>query len=233
MDAQSISEILSTRQQTGQAGQSESNDLLGKEDFLKMLVAQMQYQNPLEPLKDQEFIAQMTNFSSLEQLQNMNDTLSQDVQWNMLLSQTISNTMATSLIGREVTAESNVTSVTSDGATPIKFVSSSFVHEGSIIIRDSEGEVVRTLGAGQLQAGKNSIEWDGRDGNGNDLPPGSYSYELDLRDAQGNKVETQSYASGVVTGVRYFDGQAYLEVDGKYIPLSNIQNVSITEESGG
>jgi len=230
MDPQAISEILAPRQ-TEQT--KLGSDVLGKEDFLKMLVAQMRYQNPLEPLKDQEFIAQMTSFSSLEQLQNMNDVLAQDVQWNMLNSQTISNTMATSLIGREVTANANVTSITNDGVTPIKFLSGAFAKDGSIIIRNSDGEVVRTIAVSQLQPGKNSIEWNGKDSEGSELPQGSYSYDVSLRDAQDNTIETQSFTSGIVQGVRYFNGQAYLVVDGSYIPLADIQNVAIQEGEGG
>ncbi len=229
MNAQSISEILAP-QSTEPAT---ANNKLGKEEFLKMLVAQMQYQNPLDPLKDQEFIAQMTSFSSLEQLQNMNDTLSQDVQWNMLLSQTISNTMATSLIGREVTAGANVTTITSNGVTPIKFASAAYAKDGTITIRNAEGEIVRTIPVAQLQPGKNSIEWNGKDSDGVELPQGSYSYEVDLRDTNGGRVDTESFTSGVVQGVRYFDGQAYLMIDGGYIPLTDVQNVEMQEVDGG
>jgi len=229
MDAQSISDILNPQP----TDQTQKQDILGKEDFLKMLVAQMQNQNPLEPMKDQEFIQQMTSFSSLEQLQNMNDTLSQDVQWNMMLSQTISNTMATNLIGREVTAQANVTSITADGATPIKFTSDSFATGGTITIKDGNGKAVRTLTVSNIQPGDNSITWDGKDDNGDSLPSGSYSYDISLQDARGNSVSTETYTSGVVQGVRYFNGQAYLVIDGSFIPLADVRNVSLQDGSGG
>ncbi len=222
MEPQSISSIL--QPQTTET--PVKKDVLGKEDFLKMLTAQMKFQNPLEPMKDNEFIGQMTQFSSLEQLQNMNDLLGQNTQWNMLLSQTINNTMATSLIGKTVTADASVTTISDGTTTPITFSSSTFALNGTITIYNAAGEVVRTLPLAQLTAGDHSISWNGKDANGNDLAEGNYSFQVDLRDAQGQAVQANSYTRGVVDGVEYLDGQAYLLIDGGMIPLALVRHVA-------
>ncbi len=143
MDAQSVSSILNppVKEEVKKPG-----DILGKDDFLKLLTSQLKYQNPLEPMNDQEFVAQMTQFSSLEQLQNMNSTLSQNAQWNMLLSQTINNTMATSLIGKEITADSNAIGISGGDGADISFQSADFALTGTITIYDEKGNVVRTHG---------------------------------------------------------------------------------------
>ncbi len=93
-------------QYTGQATKTVNNSakpIMGKDDFLKLLVTQLRYQNPLEPMEDKEFIAQMATFSSLEQMQNLNTTVNGLVdtisnQWlpGMMLQQ------AGQMVGREV-----------------------------------------------------------------------------------------------------------------------------------
>lgn len=68
---------------------------LGKDDFLKLLITQLQYQDPLNPLEDKEFIAQLAQFSSLEQMQNMNENLGTFLEMGLLYQ-------AGTLVGREV-----------------------------------------------------------------------------------------------------------------------------------
>ncbi len=203
-----------------------SNEMLGKEDFLKLLVAQLRYQDPLEPMEDQEFVAQLAQFSSLEQLQNMNDSLSQNVEWDMVMSQTINNTMATSLIGKEVVAGSNSVGLGDDGSAEIVFKAADYVHQGTVTIYNSEGAVVRTLAADNLPAGEQRLAWDGRDSNGNELQAGNYFFDVSLYDANGEAVTSQGYLVGIVDGVKYIEGQAYLDVDGALVPLSDVMEIN-------
>ena len=82
--------------QTEQTSQNEGTSRMGKDDFLKLLVTQLKYQDPLKPMEDKEFIAQTAQFSSLEQMQNINNNFSQ-----FMKMQAVSNT--SNLIGKEVT----------------------------------------------------------------------------------------------------------------------------------
>jgi len=95
---------------TGETNKTGSSSQLGKDEFLKLLITQLKYQNPLEPMEDKDFIAQMASFSSLEQMQNLNTAISSLVSSNQLQQ-------AASLIGKEVsymatTDEGNVALVT-------------------------------------------------------------------------------------------------------------------------
>jgi flagellar basal-body rod modification protein FlgD len=74
---------------------TKGNSTLGKDDFLKLLVTQLKYQDPLKPMEDREFIAQSAQFSSLEQMTNLNQNMGM-----FLRMQAISNTAA--LIGKDV-----------------------------------------------------------------------------------------------------------------------------------
>ncbi len=227
MEAQSISSILNS----GSTGTTESTatQTMGKDAFLELLITQLKNQNPLDPLDDQQFIQQMTQFSSLEQLQNMNDSLTESNQWDMVMSQTINNTMATSLIGKEVTASTPAVTINDDEAAPITFDTTEFAADGTITIYDSSGTAVRTLHVSQLPAGENSVTWDGRDDDGNKLSNGSYTFQTDLYGTDGEGITSESYLKGTVSAVKYIQGSAYLEVDGAMIPLSDVTKIGMEE----
>lgn len=223
MDAQSVSSLLSSNSSSNSA--TTPTSALGKDQFLKLLIAQLEFQDPLDPMDNTEYVAQMAQFSSLEQLQNMNDSLMQNIQYNALLSQTINNTMATSLIGKEITADSSSVGVVSGDGADITFSTAEQALVGTITITDENGTVVRSLSVGSLKPGSNAIHWDGKDNAGNDVPSGSYSYDVNLRDANGQAVTVSNYRTGVVDSVKYVSGEAYLLVDGAYIPLSDVREV--------
>ena len=80
---------------------------LGKEEFLKLLVTQLRYQDPLSPMDNEAFIAQLAQFSSLEQMQNMNENLKTNMDTDLFMAQSISNSMVTALIDKEVKIQTN------------------------------------------------------------------------------------------------------------------------------
>lgn len=207
-----------TTQQTGsQASNTTSKTTsLGKDDFLKMLVAQLKNQDPLKPMDGTEFAAQLAQFSSLEQLTNMNTQLQ-----NLGLYQTTaSNTQAVNLLGKEVSAsQGNQFQV--EGATAnFSYNLPAAAAQVSIRILDASAQEVDHIEAGKQTAGLQNVTWS-RGDNSNGL----YSYEVNAVDANGKAVTVQSMMTGKVTAVQYRDNAIYLTVNNQEIAFSDVVSV--------
>lgn len=152
---------------------TQQNKELGKNEFLNLLVAQLNNQNPLEPQGNGEFIAQLAQFSSLEGIQQLNSSVS-----SMLSSYQSSQALqASSLVGRKVIVPSEKAVVdTSESfkASTVLPVSSSNVY---VNVYNNAGALVTRLNLGEQAAGSVSFIWDGKDASGNLMPPGTYKFE--------------------------------------------------------
>lgn len=204
----------------------ESQKMLGKDDFLKLLITKLTHQDPLNPMDDEAFIAQLAQFSSLEQLQNVNNSLENSLEWDFLQMQTINNTMATNLIGREVKASYNGVYLNSDNQPTISFNSTKYAQKVNVQILDINGSVIRTLVDQEVPPGSNKIMWDGRDQNGQRVDEGYYSISISAVDANGESFTPSTFLQGRVSGIVYREGSAYLQIDGMEIPLAEINEIN-------
>jgi flagellar basal-body rod modification protein FlgD len=209
-----------------------SQKTLGKDEFLQLLIAKLTHQDPLNPIEDEAFVADLAQFSSLEQLSNLNESLSTSLEWDYLQMQTINNTMATSLIGKGIKATFSNMYLDSENQPKINYTTTESAEEVTISIKDADGSVVRTLTMENVPPGHNSIVWDGKDENGNRLADGFYQFEVSAVDADGGSVTTSTYVEGKVTGVIYRDGSAYLQVDGLEIPLAEVTEIFELNQEG-
>ena len=220
---------------------------LGKDEFLKLFVTQMQNQDPMSPAQDGQFIAQLAQFSSLEQLNNINDTLasgmglsdklsplstltsindrlSENQQYNLVLSQTINNTMAAALIDRVATWQTDKIDLGSSGDAQVHYRLEQPAQSVVAKITDAQGQVVQVLSAQSVSAGEHTFAWDGKDASGIRLPAGSYRIEIAAVGA-GGTTSIAACQQGRVDGVRYVHGLAYLDVDGKLVPLAEVREL--------
>ena len=195
---------------------------LGKEDFLHLLVTQLRYQDPLSPMQDQAFIAQLAQFSQLEQLENMTSSLETSTQVDYVMSQTIANTMATTLIGKTVVAEGADFYLALDGQANLSYHLDTEASSVTVKIYNESGALVRTIQQEEIPKGNNTYIWDGRDDNGNQASPGTYSYEVSASTLTGENVDVSKRVIGPVESVKYVDGRAYLIVGGYKVDLSTI-----------
>lgn len=152
---------------------STQNKELGKDQFLNLLVAQLNNQNPLEPQGNGEFIAQLAQFSTVEGVEKLNSSM-ETILSGYQSSQAL---QASSLVGRKVIVpvdKAVVDTSESFKASAVLPTSSSNVY---VNVYDSAGTVVSRINLGEQQAGNISFIWDGKDSSGNVMKPGTYKFE--------------------------------------------------------
>lgn len=198
---------------------------MGKDDFLHLLVTQLQNQDPLNPADSTEFTAQLATFSSLEELQNINSTLS-----GVSTSQSVlTNSQAVDYIGKQIQAIGNQLYLQDGQSDAVEFDLDADAAGVYAKIYNQYGEFVQDIEAGPLTAGHHSIQWDGVDQQGRTAPDGSYTYELFAVDAEGNSINATTFTAGRVSGVYYKNGLAYLVTADQEIPLGNVVQVYDSE----
>ncbi|MDD2902401.1 MAG: FlgD immunoglobulin-like domain containing protein [Syntrophales bacterium] len=198
---------------------------MGKEDFLLLLTTQLRYQNPLSPEDPKDFVAQLSQFSSLEQLINVNtklddySTTSKSMQTTMQLSQGLD------LIGKQVKAQGNAFVVKEGEANKASLILGSNAASVKVSIYDSNSKLVRTLDMGGQSKGEVQISWDGKDSNGTTVADGTYRYQVTATDSNKNTVETASYVTGTVEEVLQDSDTIYLKVNGLLVTLDSILSI--------
>lgn len=199
--------------------------VLGKEDFLKLLVTQLRAQDPFEPMSNEEFVAQLAQFSSLEQMQNMNLNLTDSIQAGYLLNTTINNSLITTLIGKQVKVETNLATLGQGGQVDIGFDLDSAYRSAAVKIYDEHDTLVRTIEIDAPGAGVQQINWDGRNDSGVAVPPGPYRIEVAAELPDGSFAKIESYLTGTITGVRYRNGSAVILLGAVEVAPSQITEV--------
>jgi len=203
------------------AAQSTStNQILGKDDFLKLFTMQLRYQDPLNPMSNTEFTAQLAQFSSLEQLSNISSQL-HDL---LVYQNSLQNTLTNDLIGRKVKVSGN--EVYLKDKAEISYTLQSDASQAKISVYNSSGDLVRTVDLGQQTSGEQNYVWDGKDNNGVQLPEGKYQMKVDALDASGNPVNVSTMVYGTVTGITFDNNITYLIIDDSTrIQLSDIKEI--------
>jgi flagellar basal-body rod modification protein FlgD len=198
---------------------------LGKDDFLRLLTVQLQHQDPLSPVDNEDFIAQLAQFSSLEQLEDINANLKDGIDLDLILTQVLNNTAAAGLIGKTVIAEGSSVHLDETGSSEIHFDLDSAADHVVIRILDESGVVVEILREDDLAAGRNQVTWDGKDSQGNMRAQGNYTVEIEAYDSQDNQIGATPLLIGEITGVRFENGEARLMVAGLELGIGEIVEI--------
>jgi flagellar basal-body rod modification protein FlgD len=188
---------------------------LGKDEFLKMLVAQLQNQDPLNPMDGTDFTAQLAQFSSLEQLTNMNTNFETFTSNQMMTNQV----QSVSLLGKEVQASGDVLHV--DGSSvDICYSLAEAATEGEVSIYSASGALVETIPLGSQTAGTNSITWDS-----SGVAHGDYTFEVSAANQSGGAVEIDTFIKGLVTGLNFQNGRSTVMIGEWEVPFEDVVSV--------
>lgn len=207
------------------AGSATGKKALGKDAFLQLLVTQLKNQNPLEPQDNGEFVAQLAQFSSLEGITTLNDTVA-GIASNYNSSQAL---QASSLVGRSVIAPGDKAVVdTTKGMTGSISIPQS-VASTTVKITDKDGKVIRTLELTDQKAGNASFTWDGKDDAGNVAPTGTYTFAANTTiDGQGVALITNLPATVNSVTISQTGGELMLNLAGLgSIALSKVQTIGM------
>ena len=170
---------------------TKDNDELGQAEFLALMTAQLQYQDPLKPMENGDFLGQMAQFGTVSGINDLNatfNTLSSSFQSNQALQ-------ASTLVGRRVLVPSQ-TGILNDGATLMGSVELAQPASKLVItIKNSAGQLVNRQEMGLQQAGLIDFEWNGLDADGNSLSSGEYQIAAEVY--RGTEVSSGSMFSVV------------------------------------
>lgn len=196
---------------------------MNKDDFLKLFMAQLQNQDPLNPQDPTQFLGQLAQLTQVEQAYNTATALN-----SLLTAQNNSLSMtAVNLIGGTVTATG--TQANFDGTNPAQMAYSmpAATTTTTLNISDASGRLVRTVSLGAQAGGKATYQWDGRDGQGNQLAAGAYTFSVNGTDAAGSTQVATTYTVGKVDGVNLSNGKAVLTIGAVQVPYENVTNVKV------
>ena len=196
--------------------------VLGKDDFLNLLITQLQNQDPLNPTDSTEFTAQLAQFSSLEQLNNVNDNLEQLQNYQAAAN----NSQAVSLLGKEITANGNSLKLTDGEPIDCDFNLGNDAATAVVNIYDSTGGFVKAIESEGLSAGRHTLVWDGADKNGNPATDGSYTFEILAADANGQKVNATALFTGTVDTVTFENNTPFLISGDQRIAVGDVIKVA-------
>lgn len=196
---------------------------LGKDEFLELFIAQLKNQDPLNPMDGQEFAAQLAQFSSVEQLTNINEQLTDQASLDQMIALGISTANAIGAIGRTVTASGDQLLIGPDGATSVTVDIAGRGSSATLRIIDEDGKTVGTRDLGSVSPGRQSFAiGDAADG----LAPGVYHYTVDVTDDAGNPIEVQQYTIARIDGIASSADGPILRAGPLRIPLISVVEIA-------
>ncbi len=194
--------------------------VLGKDDFLKLLLLELKYQDPTSPMDSEKILSQTSQLATLESAENTNKSLT-------TLAASLASSMqfsTISAIGKIADTGSNAVVFEQGAATNFEIYYPTNVVSGSVNVLDVNGAVVKTIPLDPLTKGVQPLSWNGSDNNGNTVDAGTYYVESTYTDDnhQNHTVRLGTYP---ITSVRFDNGTASVKMGSNYVPFDSIREI--------
>jgi flagellar basal-body rod modification protein FlgD len=209
-----------------------SKNDLGKDDFLLLLVTQLRYQDPMNPMENTEFVSQLAQFRSMESSSNiesaikgLDDSFQGTLKAQNYAAQSVTNTSAVSLIGKQVRMKQTEIAWTAASGKSIKMKVDIGNNKSAVMqIKDADGNLIRSI---NVQKDGNSsevnVEWDGTDDQGKMAPSDKYEIHFDN---EANDPSVYAFVENKATGVRFTNDGAMVQVGGQELSIGKIIDVA-------
>jgi flagellar basal-body rod modification protein FlgD len=193
---------------------------LGKDDFMKLLLVQLQYQDPTEPMDTEKILTQTSQLATLEASDNTKTALD-----NLAASLGNAQQFGTiAAIGKTADLGSDAISIDKGTSATFEVYFPNDIETGSVVITDTNGDTIKTLDVGTNPAGVYQFTWDGTDGSGNIQESGIYHVNATYSDQNGHAQQTRLGAYPIES-VRFENGNTLLKVGSNYVSLENVVEV--------
>jgi len=201
---------------------------LGQDEFLELMMAQLENQDPMKPMDNGEFLGQMAQFSTVTGIEDMQKSL-EKLTTTYATGQTLQSAQ---LVGQEVLIENKTIELNIDEPVTGSFELDSASGDVKLDITDAAGAVVRQVNLGQYSAGRHAFSWDGLNNRGEQMPPGQYSANVTIQKGEGYEAVTV-LTSRVVDSVEFgAGGESTLNTkQGDIITMADIRQIRNKDEA--
>ncbi|WP_077531156.1 flagellar hook assembly protein FlgD [Vreelandella utahensis] len=221
----SASDILKEYRNQNQGDKGEGGKKaadMGRNEFMDLMMAQMQNQNPLDPQKNEDFVAQLAQFSSLEEMQSLNNSV-EDAMGQFRSTQAL---QASAMVGQQVQVEGNIANLGPEGEVKGAVDVPNATSNLRVNVYNPSGELVRQMDMGQQGSGTVDFSWDGENGNGDLMEPGDYRIQAEAQyDGETQELATRLNAN--VDSVNLENGGVTLNLAGRgSVPLDQVKQIN-------
>ncbi len=220
MAINSVGQNLSTNGELNSNKEVKNKGTLEKDDFLKLLLVELQHQDPTEPMDSEKILSQTSQLATLESAENTNKALSE-------LAASLGNTQqftTISAIGKTADLGSDAISHTKGEASNFEVYFPSSIQSGNIEVTDAEGAIINTVEVGTNPSGVYKFTWDGTNKAGNNADGGIYHINAKYTDKDGTAKETRLGAYPIES-VRFDGGNTLVKLGSSYVPLNQVKEV--------